>query len=141
MKTYSFYHRGTGILHSSKLMTTVDSSAHLEAHTPLDHVVIDGELDHLSQRVDLSGDTPRIVDYQPPQPSSEHEWNAQTKRWQLSAGASARETRRAENERRIAELRTSQHDHVRRFILGRGGSEELRAIDAEIDALSAELSQ
>lgn len=43
------------------------------------------EIDYLSQRVDL--ETGEVIDYQPPAPGDDHEWNASTKRWGLSAEA------------------------------------------------------
>lgn len=47
-----------------------------------------GRFDHLSQRVDLA--TGEVVDFVPPQPSSDHEWDAEKKRWNLNADAAAR---------------------------------------------------
>jgi hypothetical protein len=57
----------------------------LKNNTPEGCAAIEGMYDHLAQRVDII--TGEVVDYQPPQPSADHEWNADTKRWQLTAAA------------------------------------------------------
>jgi hypothetical protein len=49
---------------------------------------IEGRHDLYSKRYDE--EMQQVVDYQPPQPDADHEWNAQTKRWQTRAGALAR---------------------------------------------------
>jgi hypothetical protein len=49
--------------------------------------VIEGAFDSLSQRVNLA--TGEVEDFQPPQPNSAHEWNADTKRWELTQAAQA----------------------------------------------------
>lgn len=83
MKTYGFYHKETGVVHSNQFSSDDDSQ--LVNNIPTDHVAIEGQLDSLSQRVDVA--TGQVVDYQPSQPSFDHEWNVITKRWQLNAAA------------------------------------------------------
>lgn len=51
MKTVSFFHKDTGVVHGSRYTTTDDAS--IAANTPPDHVPIVAALDHLSQRVDI----------------------------------------------------------------------------------------
>jgi hypothetical protein len=75
-----------------------------------------------------------IVDYQPPAPSHEHEWDATTKRWHLSAAA------RQKNANRVManHLRSKQHDWVRILILDPGNAEaraRLEALHQQITAL------
>jgi len=81
MSTWHFYDPSTGIFvgksvsvrdEDDMLLSKPDG---LEAH--------EGDIDHLSQRVDLA--TGQLVDYQPPAPSQYHEWNAELKRWRPSA--------------------------------------------------------
>lgn len=55
--------------------------------------MLDGTHDHLSKRVDLT--TGQIVDYQPPQPSGEHEWNGASRRWEKRLDVLEREWRRS----------------------------------------------
>jgi hypothetical protein len=83
-----------------------------------------------------------VVDYQPPAPSPDHEWNPTSKRWELSAAALvAQEVRRAALTK-IAALTDQQHDLVRRLILApdEGTRTQLRALDVEIDGLRAGLA-
>lgn len=140
-RTFSFYHRETGEVHPQRYSTDAAEprlSASVAANTPADHQAVEAELDHLSQRVDLTGEKPMIVDHQPPQPSADHEWDAATRRWQLTAVAASREADRQAARARIQALEQSQHAAVRDAILGRG-SEKLAAIDAEIAELQKQL--
>jgi hypothetical protein len=111
----------------------------IEMNTPEGHAFIVGHHDHLSKRVDIP--TGLVVDDQPPSPSADHEWNADTKRWQLTASIQAKAQVRAVAIARIAELDAWQHRHVRDMLLGGGLSVRLRlqAIHDEIATLSADL--
>jgi len=145
VKSVMFYHHETGILHRNHLVTSDD--ALVSKNTPADHEPIevpDGRrFDHLSQRVDVAqlrggehATAAHLVDYQPPQPSADHEWNASTKRWQLSAAAQAAAAASAAARARKAELIESQHDLVRRAVLGdMDAKRQLTAIEDEILAL------
>jgi hypothetical protein len=157
MRTISFAHKDTGLFNGSTVTTTSDDW--LAINTPPDHIAIEGRHDHLSTRVDLSvapeiinnagkvgyhvDEAPRtvhkVIDYQPPAPSSEHQWNADTKRWQLSAAAADKINRSNVARARIAELEASQPRHIRGIALGKPGAKEaLQSIDDEIAALEAE---
>jgi hypothetical protein len=83
-----------------------------------------------------------VVDYQPPAPSADHEWNDATKRWQLSTAAAAAQQDRLAAGARIAELQASQHDLVRKMVLApdEATRTQLAALDAEIDGVRAELA-
>ena len=129
----SFYHKETGLLHSNHL--TVSDEAAIALNTPPDHIAIDGHHDPLSKRVDVA--TGEIVDYQPPHPSEQHEWDATTKRWQLSAAAQAKAQARVAAAARIAALEASQHSLVRALVLGdESARPQLQAIADEISKLS-----
>ena len=112
-KTFSVYRKSDGLFTGGRLhVPEADLARNLrdgEAH-------VDGTVDHLSQRVDLA--TGAVVDYQPPQPSIDHEWNAEVKRWQLTATASVKQQARVAADAQIAALIASQHDAVRAAILG-----------------------
>jgi len=140
---YSFYHKDTGAIHPTKIgVNSVYGKQALELNTPADHVAIEGALDHLSQRVDLSGDAPRVVDYQPPQPSSDHEWNAQAKRWQIRPEMTERQQRRDAALAEIAQLEAFQARPLREAVLGLpGATERLKALDDQIAALRAQLTR
>jgi hypothetical protein len=132
----SFYHRETGALHDARLMTSDPAS--IKLNTPADHVAIDGHHDRLCKRVDI--DTGEVVDYQPPAPSVDHEWNADARRWRLSPAATARIEARAASVARIAALVNSQHQFVREHLLGvTTALERLAAINDEVVRLSADL--
>lgn len=137
MISYSFYHKDTGVIHPKKFST--DDLTQLPGNVPsADHIAIDGHHDHLSKRFDL--ETERVVEWVPPAPSADHEWNDEVKRWQLSAAAIAKLNRANAARARIAQLVNSQHEHVRAHCLGKpGAAARLQAIDAEILSLQSDL--
>lgn len=140
MKTFSFYHRESGVVHHQRFGTDTGDEQRRErqlaANTPADHVAIEAVLDHLSQRVDLTGETPAVVDYQPPAPSTDHEWNAETKRWQLKPEVAQRQAERERAFAKIRALESSQPRAVREAVLGQAGAvERLAAIDKQIAEL------
>jgi hypothetical protein len=175
MNKYTQYRKSDGslmpgIVSSSYIPRDNDTFGHLE-----------GEFDHLSQRVDLDklvgqkeahteahkqrvglawaahdansalDKTPFceprqpafmptsdvLVDWQAPQPSRNHEWSADTKRWQLNAAAQKRNADQAAARARISELeRDVQPGLLRAVALGQDGAKErLVALDAEIAEL------
>jgi hypothetical protein len=152
MKTWSFYAKETGLF--VDLRHSAMSDAHLEINTPPGTVAIEGVFDHLSERVDLAATEAAkksaaeadpapivVVGFQPQQPSSEHEWNATTKRWQVTAAAEARALARASALAQIGALETAQHRAVREAVLGiAAGIVALQKIDQQIAALRAQLS-
>ena len=109
----------------------------LDSATPEGHATIEGRFDRFSQRIDIS--TGQVVDYQPPAPDADYEWNG--KRWQPSAAAIAREAARRADLQRIAELEGSQHAVMRALLLGdESAKPKLQAIHDELAALSAGLA-
>ena len=75
-RTVSFYDAATGQI----LGATFTGPDHaIELNTPAGCLAIEGEHDHLSRRVDL--ETGEVVDWQPPAPDEDHEWNPERKRW------------------------------------------------------------
>lgn len=136
MKRYSFYHRETGAIHSMSVGATDQNDAAL--NTPADHIAIDGHFDALSQRVDIA--TGDVIDYQPPPPSAAHDWNADTKRWQLCPSAQATLDRRAAALAGIAVLEAKGIRAIRELSLSVPGAvDRVRSIDDQITALRADL--
>jgi len=139
MKTYSFYDSTTGVFTGRTLSTNVaDLTQHpdwVRRNTPEGCAARAGHFDHLSERVDVvTGD---VIAYQPPPPSPDHEWSAETRRWVLNAAASARVQTRAAAAARIAALESAQLPIIRRAVLGDAAAlSELRVLDAEIRDLS-----
>jgi hypothetical protein len=77
-----------------------------------------------------------VIDYQPAQPSEDHEWNADTKRWGLSAAAQAKAAAAAATKARIAQLRAQQHDLVPRAVLGDAAAkEQLQGLEDQVRQL------
>ena len=156
MKTVSFFHKETGALHGNQLICSDDAVVAL--NTPPDHIAVDGHYNCLSQRVDVPmppelvddinqyGCTVgkrivhRVIDYVPPSPSTEHEWNPETKRWVLNLATVAEEQKRAAATARIAQLEASQHTWIRRHVLGDNTAlAHLQEIDDEVAVLTGEL--
>lgn len=120
---------------------------HLLANVPKGLSAIEGAIDHLSYRVDIK--TGAVVDWQPPQPDADHEWNDQRRRWIKSAEVQQREQRRSQALERIKELeakmlRPMLEDKLRPAerdpMDGKLPSERLQEIGAEIEQLRAVLS-
>ena len=136
MSTYSFYHPETGQIHHQAFGT--DDARMLKANTPAGYVATPGCLDPLSQRIDVT--TGEVVDYQPPSPSADHEWNATTKRWQINAAVTAKAEARRSALASIAALEASQDCAIRELSLGQAGAlDRLKALDIEIAALRLQI--
>lgn len=105
MKSYSFYDRRSGLF-IGKTRTVPDSRRVDEIVVPDGCGMVEGTIDHLSKRVDLVSGL--VVDYQPPQPDADHEWNKSSRRWEKRAAVVAREYRRKTGLARIAELESKQ---------------------------------
>lgn len=116
MRHVTFFHKETGILNGKHLLVSDDCAVAL--NIPADHEAIDHPpehmLDHLSQRVEV--ETGAVIDYEPPRPSEEHEWNAQVKRWQLRAEVVRERAVRTDNRLRVTQLRTDQHRFALRVL-------------------------
>jgi hypothetical protein len=131
MSTYSFYHPETGQIHHQAFGT--DDARMLKANTPAGYVATPGCLDPLSQRIDVT--TGEVVDYQPPSPSPDHEWNATTKRWQINAAVTAKAEAHRCAKASIAALEVSGVRTARELALGHAGAlDRLKALDIEIAA-------
>lgn len=137
MKIVSFYNKETGLLHDKALMA--GSERDIEINTPAGHVAVDGHHDALSKRVNVA--TGEIIDYQPPQPSPDHEWNGTTQRWQLSAIALDRTNRRTAAAARIRDLEAASVPAMRELLLSGGvaARQKLQAIEDEIVGIQASL--
>ena len=91
IKTFSLYEAATGLFTGRRLQC--DDDALLEVRLPPGTLTREGAFDHMSQRVDLT--TGCVVAYHPLAPSTDHEWNAASKRWQVKSGVRESEGRRA----------------------------------------------
>jgi hypothetical protein len=132
---FHYFHADTGIFHGNIVSTDCDEGADgfAQANAPAGHKPIAGHFDHLSQRIDIA--TGEAVDFQPPRPSPDHQWDADARRWRLSAHAQESHRAREAATARIAQLHSAQHDLVRKLHLAPDEETraQLRAIDAQIE--------
>ena len=136
MRSVSFYHKDTGII-ADRRMVFSDPDA-ISLNTPVDHIVIDGHHDHLCRRVNV--ETGELIDYQPPQPSPDHEWDVTTKRWNINAEIQERQQKQL---RASAELDRLEKKAIRMLIEITLGDltqlSRLTALNAQIAKLREDL--
>ena len=80
MTTYAYYRTDTGLFTGQAISCAPDD---LLANVPAGCSCTVGLYDRLSQQVDRN--TGLVIDYQPPQPSPQHVWDAASKRWLVVA--------------------------------------------------------
>jgi len=117
MRTLHLYDVATGIF-SGQSFSTNDIAGFeegLRLNTPPGHATIEGDIDHLSQAVDLK--TGEIIDYRPPAPDSDHEWNSTTRRWQLKPEVQELQQKRAAALAEISALEAQQPRAIRELLL------------------------
>ena len=140
IRRFSFYDKATGLF-SGRIDFVDDADRvdqYISANVATGHGALEGMFDHLSQKVDI--ETGKVIDYQPPAPSSDHEWNATTKRWELSQAVQQRRAAHEAAMARIASLEASAHRPLREALLGVAGSRErLERIEAQIAELRKDL--
>jgi hypothetical protein len=140
MRTLHFYDPETGIFTGRTFSTNIaDPAAHaasLAANAPNGCAHIEGDYDHLSQRVDVErlaredsdaltawdgkGERPKppvataahVIDHQPAQPSTDHEWDSATKRWVLTAAVRNAQQGKRDAAAEIQALRHESQDHM-----------------------------
>lgn len=81
-----------------------------------------------------------VIDYIPPQPDPTHEWNAETKRWELAKVLQELQRARSQALARIRELQDGQHTYIRRLALNPVNTAArlaLEQIESEVSALQA----
>jgi len=140
MKTYSFYDAQTGLF-VGKTFSSNDEQHDtrrdpVKAHTP-EGLQSNRRYSRSLVKEGRSA-TGEVVDYQPVQPSPEHEWNSDTKRWVVSAAAADRTRKRTAALARIAALEAAQHRPLRELALNPQNADArkgLETIDSEIGGL------
>ena len=133
MKLWCYYDSQTGMFSRKKNSTPDDK----KPVAPEGFTLIEGDFDPLSQRFDIQSGM--VVDYQPDAPDADHEWNAQTRRWQKRADVREREERRAVALNRIVELERQSWRPMRELAIAASAEAAQRL--AEIDAQIVELRQ
>lgn len=104
----------------------------LSINTPEGCIAVAGNIDHLSQRFENG----RAVEFQPPQPSADHEWNETIKRWVLTQAEIDRKQAIASAHGTIKALESKQSRALREAFLN--PTEDTRQRVADIDAQIAE---
>lgn len=136
MRSWSFYDEKTGLFVGRTYASPDDST--LAQHTPPGLKAMEGVHDHLSKAVNLSSG--KVIEHQPPKPSEEHEWNAGTRRWQLTKEAQKRIAIRTSILGQIAHLEGGQHRTMREATLGdQGAMRRLVEIEQKIIDLRKQL--
>ena len=98
----SVYDKATGLFTG---VVIVGNAQAVDQNTPDGCGVVDGQRDHLRQRVDLA--TGQVVDWQPPAPPADEwqtwDWNADNRRWiSIPTRAAIAKRVRAERDARMA---------------------------------------
>ena len=138
MSIVSFYRLDSGEFTGQTFQAS--SSAPIELNTPAGCGWIAGRFDPLSQRVNL--ETRTVVDWRPPAPDADHEWDADIRRWRKRREAREREAARRRALEKISELEASQARALREVALGDTTGEaraRLETVDAAIAALRTTL--
>jgi hypothetical protein len=137
---YHFYDLQTGEFHGTHVELNFGAlnDQFAVTNTPSGHRAIAGNYDRLSQKFDIA--TGALVDYQPPQPSPDHEWNAEAKRWQLTAAAAKKGADAEAARAMIMQLEASQHRVIREIMLGDpDATARLKDIEGKIQELRKQL--
>lgn len=121
MRRFSVYRLSDGMFTGRTFGGTIVTDAKMAASLGDGEACLEGQYDHLSQRVDLSGPVPHVVDYKPPQPSVDHEWDAITKRWVMTAAATEKMAGGIEAFYRIKDLEIAQSRATRELLLELSG--------------------
>ena len=136
MTTWSFYDEQTGLFTGR-----IYSGALLKENTPAGCGSAEGAIDHLSQRVELA--TGEIIDYQPPPPDVDHEWDTVSRRNVLKPEVAVRRAEKAVARTRINELERAQLRPLRELAIDAKNAEaaaRLADIDTEIRRMRATLT-
>jgi hypothetical protein len=143
-RTVSFYDAVTGLFTGSKFS---GPDLAIAMNTPAGWRAKDGEHDHLSRRVDL--ETSEVVDWQPPAPDADHEWNAERRRWVKRAEVVAAELADQSARAQIAAQEATQGRAIREVVLKLAEAlpptdpsrVKLEQIDQTIAAVRADIRQ
>jgi hypothetical protein len=123
----------TGQAHHTNVREQAAIEKFIDESTPTGHGAYIGRyVDYLSKKVDVS--TGLLVEYQPPQPSRKHTWNAEAKRWHIKN----REQREITLSR-IAQLEAGTHRAVRETLIR--ACEALDAIKEAVASKSPEVRE
>lgn len=133
MKTWSFFRPETGEICDYRFSGPENA---LPLNTPAGTTAIEGEFDHLSQRIENGG----AVDWQPPSPGDDYEWRE--RRWVLKADVADRQVHRAMAQQRILDWESKQSRALRELAINPDDAfakARLQQINDQIALLRTEL--
>ena len=134
---WSFYDPATGLFSGKKFRGIRPSD--VEANTPEGLIAIEGEYDHRCQRILPDG---QVVDWKPPKPDDDHEWNGT--RWILTVAVAAVRKKRRDTQAEIENLERSQLRSMREVILDSTddiAKDRLSGIERQIAILRAGITE
>jgi hypothetical protein len=129
---WSFYRSDTGEV-MQRWYKGPDSA--VADNTPEGCMAIEGTLDPLSQQVDLK--TGKVVDYQPPQPSKDYEWDVDVRRWRLTQDAQAAIAADSDARTKIAMEEAASLRSIRELLLDPTNTDARAKLQATEDAIEA----
>jgi len=132
MKAHTVYDAATGVL----LRVVMCPESQLAANVREKEASIEGDFDTQSNRVDLK--TGEVVDYQPPQPSPDFEWDEDVKRWKLSESAVAVMVADGDARTAIKDQEATSLRAIRELLLNPDNTEARAKLQAVDDAIAAE---
>lgn len=119
MRAWYFYDLKTGLFTGRRFKTKKRREyalRDLEMSTPKGYGAIEGDnIDWRSQKVDIN--TGQIVDYVPPRPDTDHQWDAKTRRWQKPQDWIERSSRRMQTLDQMKRLEANELRPIREIVL------------------------
>lgn len=128
-RTWHFYRLSDGALTGRSFGASSDRD--LARNTPPGCGVIEGVTHPHAQRVDT--ETGQLVDWQPPKPSDDYEWDASTRRWVKKREVAAAERASAQAQAEINALELQQLRAIREALIETlpDGDAKRRLVEAE----------
>jgi hypothetical protein len=142
MSAVDFFDAGTGLWTGVRFS---GSEADIALNAPAGSVPVAAVEFPWAMRLDA--DTGTLVDYKPPAPSPDHDWNAQERRWVVRPAVLQQQSAKRAALEEITRLELSQLRLQREERIGRGGltpleiKKRLEDIDDQIIALRAIVNQ
>lgn len=136
IRQFSVYNKETGLFTGLVLSTSNPDDNWRSINVQSGFDIIEGEYKYLQFRIEDG----QVVDYIPPRPSSDHEWNLDTKEWQLSVEAQRRLDRRGAALHAITTIELQQLRTMRELLLNPDNKDARKRL-SEMDALISDARQ
>lgn len=136
IRQFSVYNKETGLFTGLVLSTSNPDDAWRSINVQEGFDIIEGEYKYLQYKV-VDG---RVVEYVPPAPSADYEWNPLAKEWELRPELQRRADRRNAAIRLIATLEAQQQRAMRELLLD-GNNKDARVRLTAIEERIADARQ